>query len=461
MRIKPKIPLSLLDIASALKLPSSDLSDGQINAITLNSNEAEENDLFIAINGERFNGEDYLDDAKAKGAYTLSSKSAYADFKINDTREALLKIAEFYKSHLNSLKATIAITGSVGKTTTKNILAKMLTPYFKVHATEGNYNNILGVSHTILNAAQDTEILILEMGMNHSGEIDALSRATKPDYAIITNIGTSHIGNLGSREKIASAKLEILNGMANPKITVPYSEPLLEKVSGRRYTFSIEDSMADAFILPKCLSDLTAVFDIYTKDGKAENIEVELSGLHILKAIASSIPTLCELGLTLKEIACAVQRIDNDCKRGHYSRYGDITVYDDTYSSSYEAVISDFELLSLKREAVKSCMLGDMLELGEKSEELHKKIGEKAYEYGFSKIFAFGIYAPCIAEGAIKAGMPESRIFINTDTSKPDITAKQINENHTPNEIILFKASHAIKAERIYPLLKGRRKNAR
>lgn len=450
MRIIPKLPITLREIADATN--TNITSNESIVAITTSSKEVCPGDLFVAIKGETANGEDFTEEAKNKGAYILSSKDDCSDFKVNDTLVALLEIASHYKTKLKHLKSTVAITGSVGKTTSKNILSKMLSHQKRVHYTEGNYNNFLGLSHTILNAPIDTEVLVAEIGMNHLGEIDILSKALKPDISVITNIGTSHVGNLGSREIIAKAKLEILNGMKSPKVIVPYEEELLKNVSGK-YTYSTEFNDANCFIHPKNLTAFGSVFDIHTQKYDIYNQRITLPGRHILKSVAISISVMELLNLNNEEISASLPSLDSTCTRAKLAKIGAITVYDDTYSSSPEAVIAVFNLLSLDKNTQKSCMLGDMLELGSDAEKLHKMIGTAVVEYKFEKLFAFGIYAPFIAEGAKSAGMKDENIFINTDINAPQITAKQILENSKSGEIILFKASHTVHAERIYDFL--------
>ena len=453
MRIVPEISLTLEEIAEITDSNSKGFGKKAINGITTNSKEVCQGDLFIALKGERFNGEDFVNEANIRGAYILSSENKSADFKVNDTLSALVKIASYYKTKLPKLKKTVAITGSVGKTTTKNILSKMLSVNFKVHATKENYNNFLGLSHTILTAPKNTEIIIAEVGMNHLGEISVLSKALLPDVSIITNIGTAHIGNLGSREKIAEAKLEILSGMKEYKITVPFEEELLRGVKGS-YTVSLTNPKADCFISLKKEDVYSSVFDIFTVNSFFENVKISLPGKHVLWAIGHSIGAIELLNLDIPNITKSISVLDEKCVRGNLININGYKIFDDTYSSSPEAIIADFQLLSL-RNTQKSCVLGDMLELGNKSEKLHKKIGHAVVEYNFRNLYTFGKLSSFIAKGALEAGMKKENIFINPDISSPETTAKQIIDNYFDGETLLFKASHSIHAERIYDCLKS------
>lgn len=458
MRIIPEINLTLNEIEYAVHSSHACSENVIIPAIVTSSKEVLPGDLFIALPGDKRSGEDYIDEAKARGAYIMSSKRGASDILVFDTYMALLDIASYYKSKLTNLKKTVAITGSVGKTTTKNIVAKMLSTVFKVHATKENYNNFLGFFHTVLTTPIDAEILTVELGMNHLGEISLLSKALKPDISIITKIGSSHIGNLGSREMIAKAKLEIIDGMAHPTVIVPHEEVLLEKIENR-YTVSLENPSADCFFAKKDMKATHSTVDIHTSDGVLYSQKIAIPGRHILNSVgfATQLMTLLQIGTD--KIESALKALDNSCIRGRFFNIGDITVYDDTYSSSAEAVFADLELLSLYKEHKKSCVLGDMLELGTHTEELHRSIGRAAAERGFEKIFTFGVYSSFIAEGAVAAGMKKDKIFINTDITAPEYTAKQILDNHTEKEIILFKASHGIHAERIPDILASLIKN--
>ena len=452
MRIVLSFPLSYLEIADAIGAEKKRGRAFTVGAITTDSREAKPLDLFVALDGELDSGEKYTDDARKKGAYILSSKVETADFKVDDTSLALLKIASYYKTKFKKLKTTVAITGSVGKTTTKNIVAKMLAQKFTVHKTHENFNNFLGVAHTVFSMPKDTEILVCELGMNHVGEISLLSKVISPDISVITNIGTAHIGNLGSREAIANAKLEILDGMKKGLLIIPYDEPLL-KSSAKKLTFSLTDSNADAFIKTTSEnSDFTA-FDVRVSKKHLFSKRIEIPGKHILFAVAIGILLLDILEASTEEISRAIDSISDEETRGKFRKAANLTFFDDTYSSSPEALIADFEMMSLFKPKKISCVLGDMLELGDEDENLHRFIGKKVFEYGFDKLFTFGKSASYIAQAAIDAGMPKSKIHENRDVNAPEITARQIYSACRDDEIILCKASHSIRAYKIYECL--------
>lgn len=451
MKIVPSIKLTLTDIARATGAPLPQI-DSTICAIATNSQECNEHDLFIALNGESTSGENFTENARQNGAFILSAKDKKADIKVANTEYALLRIAKYYKQKLKNLKCTVAVTGSVGKTTTKNMLSKILATEYQVHATYANYNNYLGLTHTILTAPQDTEILVIEMGMNHFGEISNLSMSAAPDVAVITNVGTAHLGNLGSREAIAKAKLEITDGMTKRLIVIPAEEELLKKTVGK-YTFSIFEKGANCFIENIRADGTGAFFDVRASTQYAKDVRINIPGRHILSAVAIASSVIDILGENLSILKKALPQIEEkDIVRARLKRYGVYDVYDDTYSSSPEATIANFELLAVKYKKM-SCVLGDMLELGAASESLHEKLGNAVVRYGFQRLFTFGKSASYIAKGAISAGMRPERIFINEDITAPQITAEQIKKNCMSDEILLFKASHATHAERIFDFL--------
>ena len=451
MRIVPTHQLTINEIARTTGSPELSINE-PIGAIVTNSKEVEKNDLFVALNGDFSSGENYTAEAKDKGAFILSAKDKSADISVSNTEAALLSIVSYYKKKLNNLKFTIAVTGSVGKTTTKNMIYEILSTDYIVHSTYENYNNFLGVAHTVLTACADCEVLVIEMGMNHIGEISHLSRSVAPDISVITNVGSAHIGNLGSREKIAEAKLEIIDGMKNGMLIVPFEEELLQ-VPYKKYTYSLNSPLADCFLKIREENESGALFDFYTKNQCVNDIKLNIPGHHILSAASIALSIAYYIDADLESIKKAFLKIsETKLVRAKYISIGAYTIYDDTYSASFEATDAVMKMLSMKTENL-CCVLGDMLELGEKSKELHERIGAAAVKYGFKKLFTYGKKATDIAIGAVKSGFKKENVFVNENTDLPQITAEQIKKNCMPGDLILFKASHAIHAKKIFDFL--------
>ena len=345
MIITPEIPLTLDCISSAAISVKNYTENKKIFRIVTNSKEALPGDLFIAVDGERESGESYTKEARERGAYILASRDSEADIKVNDTKDAILSLTAYYKSLLKNIRHTVAITGSVGKTTTKNIVSSMLEKSLNVHKTYENYNNYLGVFHTVLSCPISAEVLVCEVGMNHLGEISEISRSITPSSAVITNIGTTHIGNLGTREMIAKAKLEILDGMREYNLYSDFDEKLL---SDKSFVRGISFYNPNAFvrILIKEICSDGILFDVVTKDFLIENERLPSPARHILSAVAYGVCIMKDIGLDAAEIKRSIAYICNSYTDGKFKRAGGYIVYDDTYSSCLEAVRADFEMLS-------------------------------------------------------------------------------------------------------------------
>lgn len=444
MRIKTEIPLTLSLISKLVC--NTDAEDTEINAITTNSKLCEKNDLFIALKGEKFDGADFIKEAKRRGAFVLSERNG--DLAVKNAYSALLKIAEYYKDAV-SPEHTIAITGSCGKTTVKDFTHILLSTSMSTHKTKGNYNNCVGLAHTLLTLPSCTAALICELGMNHSGEIRELSRALHPDISVITNIGTAHIGNLGSRDAIANAKLEIEDGMKRGKTIFFKEEPLLKQAKNP-YFISLSDKSADMYA--KVISRSINGSRLLVKTVSDEyEIHSPLTSEHTLNSLLLSVAAATVAGLSSADIAKSASKINSDTLRQKFITVGGFKIYDDSYNSSPDAVITALRMLK-EREERFSALLGDMLELGEKSEEMHELVGKECAKNNAVNLYAFGKFAKSIEKGALLEGMKKENIFTNTDLSRPDVSAFQIKESYK-NERILIKASHSIDISRIIHIL--------
>ena len=448
MKIKLDIPLSLSEIT---KTTGGILTHGDavVSNLCTDSREAETGDLFIAISGKRIDGNEFAEEARARGAYVLGNR--LASILVSDTADAIMRLVSLYKRKLPRLMHTVAITGSVGKTTTKELTAALLSCKYSVHSNLGNYNNDIGLLHTVLSAKRETEVLVVEMGMNHKGEISRLSRAIEPDTAIITNVGTAHIGNLGSREAIALAKLEIADGMNGGVILIPHGERLLNAARSKREV-SVNNPYGDYSLLVEQVEEDGTVFSFLGKQLCLESERIALVGEHLMWALAFALSVADTLGIRGDEIAPALRSINSERLRQRRIKVGRYDIYDDTYSSSPEAAIAVMRVLTRQNKKGVSAVLGDMLELGGESDELHRKVGEAAAKCGVQKLYPFGKFAQRIAEGALIAGMPAERIFLG-DQNGLERTAEQIRVSYD-GELLIVKASHAVHAERIYDFLK-------
>ncbi len=448
MRIKLDIPLMPCEIA---KFTSGicNLADvhSVITHITTDSRLVEKGDLFIPIKGNRFDGKNFVNEALRRGAIAISERVTDKGILVKNNDGVLLKIAEGYKRKLQALKHTVAITGSVGKSTTKEFIRKITDRCFNVHANEGNFNNTVGVPLTVLSSPINTEILIAETGMNHYGELALLSECLKPDAAVITNIGNAHIGNFGSRENIAKAKKEIID--KNTRVVfIPYDEPLLSDIPNS-VKVSLNDPLSDIYLSTASVSADGSAGTFYKNGDSLFSFSMGIPGRHIMECLAFAVAVCDYLNMDQKLIKSGIESLSSKDIRQGYIHFKNFSVYNDSYNSSPEALRSAFELIALDKSKVKSALIGDMLELGVKTEALHFEAGMLAAKSGIKKLYLFGVYSPFVMEGALSYGMPREDILINTDTTAPEITAKQIMENYTPDELILFKASHSLKLNRV------------
>lgn len=445
MRIELGIPFPLEGIAEATGGQLKCRKNPMITHLCTDSREVQPDDLFFALRGKRFDGANYVNSARKKGAYTLSSGGETSDIFHPNTRHALLDLASYYVKTLPYLLYKIGITGSVGKTTTKEFLKILLSEKYKTHASGGNFNNEIGLPLSVLSATGDTEILLMEMGMNSRGEISQLSKCLCPDIAAITNIGSAHIGKLGSREEIARAKLEILDGMKDGKIIVPKEENLLSNLENK-ITFSTTDRGADIYLK----KDKNGSIGIYNEAGYLCSASFSLPEEHHLKCLAAAVGIAVKSGLSSEEISCGVSKISRLNTRQKDFQAEKYHFYVDCYNASLESMLAAIKEFSrMEIEGSKSLLLGDILELGDSREKIHIEVGEAISYQKISKLFLFGEHAEEIGTGAIKSGFPADQIYINSSTDDPSITAEQIRKYCEGDEHILVKGSRGVRLERV------------
>ena len=406
--------------------------------------------LSAEIKEQYLDGEMFAKEAIGLGAYVISEQSQKNTLTVESTAKALMDFAGHMKGCLKKLKGTVAVTGSVGKTTTKEFIKCIVGETIITHATEGNYNNKLGVPMTLLKAKPDTELLVLELGMNSPGEIAELSKCVMPDIGVITCIGTSHIGRLGSREAIANAKLEILCGMSNGRLIIPYGEPLLEGVWDS-FSFSLFDSPSDVIVTRE-----NGLVRVSIKDEEPFSAAFAPLGKHNLHCLGAAVSASYLLGIDLNTIKSGISRISAVNTRQSVIRVGDFFVLDDSYNASLESMLAAFELLfEYEGYKSKSIVIGDILELGDKSERIYRKIGESILKYNFRAVFPVGECSTIISQTLIDGGYPQDNIHINPDAADLGVTAEQIINNRIVGELMLIKASHAIRFDALIGILKN------
>ncbi len=418
-------------------------------------------ECFFAITGENFDGHDFVGEAKENGAVcAVVSKKPDCDIPyilVDDTVKALGALAKAYKSHFRVI--TIAVTGSVGKTTTKQYIHSILSQKYKTHKTEGNFNSEIGLPLTVLSLEKDDRLLVLEMGMSAAGEISALSKIAEPDIAVITCIGNSHIEKLGSRENICAAKLEIADGMKGGAIVVlDGDEPLLSDVLRKkqlcRIYFGIKNKRSDYLAENIVRSEDGMRFDVKSNiGGDMKSLEIKQIGAHNVKNALAAVTVASLLDISDDEISAGLLAFSPVKLRQSIVSAKGFTVIEDCYNAGPESMSAALDVLDDVAKGRKIAILGEMRELGEYSASLHREVGKKAAALGVDRLVTIGALAGEIANGAKSGGMSPENITEIADWEDAKSAADAIKAIICDGDTVLIKASRALSLERISKLL--------
>ncbi|WP_100334213.1 UDP-N-acetylmuramoyl-tripeptide--D-alanyl-D-alanine ligase [Bacillus alkalisoli] len=408
--------------------------------------------LYVPIVGENFNGHVFTEKAvKERGAvasfWQKDQPSPPKDVPlilVDDTIEALQNLASSYRDQLNV--KVVGVTGSNGKTTTKDIVTTILQTKYTVHKTAGNYNNHIGLPLTILSMSEDVEVAVLEMGMSGRGEIELLSNISKPDAAIITNIGESHLQDLGSREGIAEAKLEIASGLKEDGVLIINGdEPLLtnnkvcQSENVIRFGISVDNDLVAEAINMK--PDGTK----FSVGGK--EFFIPILGKHNVTNALAAMAVAEHLGLTDEHVRKGLKEVSITGMRNEviHTNSG-WTIINDAYNASPTSMKAAIDLLTeLTGYNQKIVVLGDMLELGDLEKQFHRETGSHINEKEIDFVFTYGLLGEEIAKGARKK-MSEDRVRSFRDK---DALITALLEKLTNNDIVLVKASRGMKLEEV------------
>lgn len=422
-----------------------------ITNVSIDGREISQNGLYVPVIGDNVNGHHFIHQAIKNGAIASFWQSSeplpetlpdnFCIIEVSNTLEALHSLANFYRNKVNPV--VVGITGSNGKTSTKDILFSLVSSTYRAHKTEGNLNNHYGLPLTILSMPLDTEIAILEMGMSGFGEIKELSLIAEPDYAIVTNIGESHLEQLKTRENIAIAKLEIIKGLKSDGLLLyDGNEPLLNGTEG----LSVGFKQGNSKIYPLSSKDSRQHF-IYCHG----DFILPLLGKHQMKNAAYAIEVASRLGIPLSKLK---ERLKNTTLTGMrlemtYTPNGSIIV-NDAYNASPTSMKSAIESMNTFRDKENIILvLGDMLELGENEEQMHRCISY-CIDKPITHLFTLGKRAMYIAD---ELSSMHKNITVKSFDSHADITS-EINALSTKPTAVLLKGSRGMKLENvIYDLL--------
>ena len=403
--------------------------------------------LFVALKGVR-DGHEFIPAALEKGAAAVLCEHCDGDYPaivVPDVRVALGDIARQERQRLGV--KVVGITGSVGKSTTKEMVASVLSGTYRVSKTPVNHNNDIGMPMAILAMPADTQVAVLEMGMNHFREIAYLSNIAKPDVAVIVNIGTMHIEHLGSVEGILQAKLEILEGMGpDGRIILNGDDPLLwnqHNLLNNAVFFGVCNTESD--LVGSRISTSEGSVSFCAERGKeAFRIELPLEGQHYVSDALAAVAVGLEMQVAPEDISRRLAQFENMEGRQEIFRSGEYTIIKDCYNAGPESMEAALTVLSNKP-GRRIAVLGDMLELGVCTQAEHYKVGRLAAEKA-DMVFAYGPNSDRVLSGAITGGMPESRASAYEDKEK---LVNALCLQAQPGDVLLFKGSRGMRMETV------------
>ncbi|MBQ4112491.1 MAG: UDP-N-acetylmuramoyl-tripeptide--D-alanyl-D-alanine ligase [Clostridia bacterium] len=448
-----------------------------ITHICTDSREADEGTLFCAIRGERVDGHSYMAKAAELGCSVFLCERvpeplpalACAFIVVEDTVAALSALALSRREGEMKEMSVVAITGSVGKTTTKEMTAAVLEQGSNLFKKDGNYNSTIGLPLSFLEIPPDTNCAVLEMGMSGRGEIAAMTSAVRPNIAVVANIGSSHLEYLGTRENIARAKLEIALGLSSGgTLLINGDEPLLAKLGQdfgedlpvipegiRILRVSLAgDANADYQAMNITSREGGMVFDLVTPDGVWRELYVPAVGRHFVWAASFAAAVGQLSGLTEGQVRAGLAAYRPAAMRQDIRRLGGVTLMVDCYNAAPESMKAALSALSLiagshRRIAV----LGDMKELGENTVALHRSVGQFAAEGGIDLLITVGELGAEIATGAVEAGMSPDAVRITGGKDTYEATADYLKSILREGDHVLFKASRSMALETVVEAL--------
>ncbi|MDD4375752.1 MAG: UDP-N-acetylmuramoyl-tripeptide--D-alanyl-D-alanine ligase [Clostridia bacterium] len=430
------------------------------------SREVKEGDVYLGIKGENFNGSLFYKDAIKNGATVCILQDVEIDYEyinklknkviilVDDVASALIKIATYKKSLYNI--PTIAITGSVGKTSTKDIIASVVSQKYKTLKTEGNYNNQIGMPLTMLQL-EDHEAAVIEMGADKFGDISLLSKIAKPSIAIFTIIGSSHLESFKSRENILKAKFELLEGLSKDKVAIINNDNDLlhqwiiknrEEYENKGYkiiTYGI-NNISD--IMPKNINitPTSSFFDIVI-DNNNYNVEVPIGGKHFIYNSLPSFAIAKILNIDIENVIKGIKKFKLTKMRMEVKEYSSNTfVINDTYNASLDSMKAGLDYLKDTSTKNKIAVLGGMLELGKYSDALHKEVGRYVAKINPSNLITIGKEAKLILEEAILYGYEKQR---GKSADNNEQAIEYLLNIPKEDTTIYIKASRSMKLEEI------------
>src|SRR5580765_7749397 len=434
--------------------------------VSIDTRTLQAGDLYIAIRGDRFDGAEFAGAAIEAGAAGVVVPRGWAGragpavvIEVDDTTKALQDLAHGIRRESGT--KVVAVAGSAGKTTTKEVTGEFLAARYRVVRNRGNLNNHIGLPLSLIELRQRPDMAVVELGMNHSGEISTLVRVAEPDVRVWTNVGEAHLGFFASLDAIADAKAEILEGAVASTLLVanaddPRIAARIGAFRGRVVTFGIEgaaDVRASA-VVDRGIEGTSA--RVTTRHG-AVDISTPLLGRANLANILAATAVAEEFGVPLASVATRAAQLRPSAHRGEVVRLANgVTVIDDSYNANPTATRKALGVIADAAAARRIAVIGEMLELGERSAELHQDVGRTAADAGIDVLFAVGgAPAKALADAAIAAGMPAADVhYFATSDEAADVAAALVKAG----DLILVKGSRGVKTDRVVDRLKAERR---
>lgn len=447
-----------MTIAEVLEATGGKLLSGDRNKviqdITTDSRKPAAGLLFIPLVGDKFDGHEFINaafDLGAEAALTHKETELLIDktiVKVEDTRKALGDIAKYYKAKHNV--PTVAVTGSVGKTTTKDMIYSVMAKKYNTLKTEANHNNDIGLPLTVFSLEKAHEAAVLEMGMNHFGEIEYLASIGRPDVAVITNIGESHIENLGSREGIFKAKMEITKLFnKNNTLIVNGDDDFLSTVKGQEnykvVYYGINNPDNDIYAKDIVNHGLKGVDFTAVADGKEYKVEVSVPGKHNVYNALAAICVGLEFGISMDQIVEGIRNFQLTGMRMEITDYNGAQIINDSYNASPDSIKAALSVLGSVDNMRKIAIMGDVLEMGDFAKDAHYNLGKEVVDNGVDVLITAGENMKYLAKGARDSGMQDVISFDKT----LDV-CNYIKDKIKSGDAVLIKASRGMRFEEVY-----------
>ena len=409
-------------------------------------------ELFFAVTGEKMDGHDFVKQALEKGAVAaVVSREKLSGFAsqqhlipVQDTLEALQSLAKAVRKVW--ARPVVGVTGSAGKTTTKEAIAQVLSSKFRVHKSEGNFNNHFGLPLMLLKLEPEHDVAVVELGMSHLGEISALANIAQPNTGVVTNVAPVHLEFFNSIAEIARAKRELVESLPDDGTAVlnaddEYVSQFGREFKGKVITYGFAEASAVRAENWSSIGDAGSLFDVVV-DGERERITLPLMGRHNVYNGLAAIAVGLQHGVTLAESAAALSKLSPADKRGQVVRIGNITVINDCYNSNPKALAAMVDALAAMPAKRRIVVAGEMLELGPQGAQMHAESGQHIAEKGIDFLIGVRGLAQPMVDAGRKAGIAAQ--FVATPEEAGEWLARETRDG----DVVLLKASRGVKLER-------------